>query len=227
MKRLTFRQKLRQIAASVFYEGVAIPLLWIHGHLFFGLSIHGKENIRVLKKKGGVLVCNHMLTLDCTFVGLLAAPRRPTYTAVAWLFRKKLFGRLIDFLGAVPVPFPPAPEPMRRFLWEMTETVRAGHLICVFPEGNLYRYSTRLHSFRDGAFYIAALAGAPVVPIAVSQRKAKGLRKILRRSLPCLTVTAGAPLYPKPGKKPRESARELRDEAWESMNQILRDATLF
>lgn len=209
MKPLIPTNPFFRFFAFLFYEIVALPLLYANGKAVLGLSIRGRKNLWALRGKGAVLVCNHAHTLDCTFVAMLAAPRRVVFTAAALNFSGPVIGPLIRLLGAVLVP-PPDSSPCTvcRFVRQAARAVRSGRLVCVYPEGELIPYCPDLREFRDGAFLIAALASAPVVPIVVTCRERKGLWRFLKRR-PCLTVTAGRPLEPVPRGTLRDTAREL------------------
>lgn len=212
-----------RLCSFLFYQFV-LPLLYANDKAVLGLSIRGRKNLRALRNRGAVLVCNHVHTLDCTFVGLLAAPRRVTFTAAAVNFRPDLVGGIVRLLGAVPVPAPESsPCTVCRFVRQAAHAVRSGRLVCVYPEGELLPYRTELRGFKDGAFLIAALAGAPVVPITVTFRRRKGLWRLLKRK-PCLTVTAGKPLSPVPRNTLRDTAADLGRRAWDTMGQTLRDS---
>jgi 1-acyl-sn-glycerol-3-phosphate acyltransferase len=78
---------------------------------------------------------------------------------------------------------------------ELAEAARHGTSLILFPEGTFSRH-TGLRPFRTGAFFAAAHAGIPVVPVAL-----RGVRSVLRdgtwypRRSP-ITVTFAAPLPP-------------------------------
>lgn len=209
MKPLIPKNPLFRLFSFLLYEIIAIPILYINGKAVLGLSIRGRKNLRALRGKGAVLVCNHIHTLDCTFVSVLAAPRKVIHTAEASTFGRTFIGPLIRLLGAVPVP-PPDSSPylICRFIRQTSQAVRSGRLVCVYPEGKLIPYCPDLREFRDGAFLIAALASAPVVPVVITFRERKGLWRLLKRR-PCLTVTAETPIEPVPGGSFRETAKEL------------------
>jgi 1-acyl-sn-glycerol-3-phosphate acyltransferase len=228
MKPLISNHPASRFLTFLFYECIVLPLLWIYDHLVFGLSVRGRKYIRSLRGRGAVLVCNHVNTLDCTFVGLLAAPRKIIYTAVAWLFRWRFIGPLIHILGAVPVPFPPCTAAdTHRFIREMTKAVQKGRLVCIYPEGEMFPYGNSLHEFRNGAFLIAAHANAPVVPISIIQRERKGLWKILKHKHPCLTISAASPIYPLPLGTPGRTANDLRLRVRAAMDEMLEGSVSF
>ena len=78
---------------------------------------------------------------------------------------------------------------------ELAAAAQRGVSLIMFPEGTLER-RTGLRPFRTGAFQAAALAGIPVVPVAL-----RGLRSVLRDGTwyprrATVSVTFGAPIAP-------------------------------
>mgnify|MGYP000963939399 CR=1 FL=1 len=224
MKPLVSRNPLFRFFTFLFYEAVALPLLFINDIAVFGLRIRGREYVRALRGKGAVLVCNHVHKLDCTFVGILAAPRKVIYTAMAPLFQWKGIGPLIHILGAVPVPSPHASAAsLFSFIREMSEEAAGGRFICVYPEGELILYCHSLRKLKDGAFLIAVRADVPVVPIVITGRDCKGIRWILGRRRPCLSVRAGKPLFPGKYLSLQDGVENLRLRAEASMMKMIEE----
>ncbi len=217
MKPLISTNPFFRFFTTAFYYIVAVPLLGLFDRAVFGLHVRGRQNMRKLKGRGAVIVCNHVHNLDCTFVALLAAPRKLVFTSMEMLFSEPVVGPLIHCLGSVPVPA--APSRMRRFLSELTGAVKNGRLACIYPEGELIPYCSQLRGFKEGAFTIAARAGAPVVPVVITARERKGLWKILKRK-PCLTVTAGEPMYPDLDLEPRFAAHDLCGRVFGRMSEM-------
>lgn len=220
-KPLLSANPLFRICSRLFAYCIAFPLLFLFDHLAFGLRIRGRKHIRQLKGKGAVLVCNHAHYFDCTFLGLLVLPRKAVFTSLERLFYVPVVSQLIYFLGSVPVPS--SPSRMREFLRQMVEAVQDGRLLCIYPEGELIPYCESLRDCKDGAFTIAARANAPVIPIALTLRPRRGLWKLLKRK-PCLTLEAGAPIYPTPQENTRRSARVLYDETLQAMKHMLKSS---
>ncbi len=217
MKPLISKNPFFRFFTAAFYYMIAIPILGFFDTVVFGLRVRGRKNIQMLKGKGAVVVCNHVHNLDCTFLALLDTPRKSVFTSMEILFSQPVVGPLIHCLGSVPVPA--VPSKMRRFICELTDAVKSGRLVCIYPEGELIPYCTQLRSFKEGAFTIAAKAGAPVIPVMITERENKGLWKILKRK-PCLTITAGEPLYPDSNMEPRFAARDLCSRAFSRMSEI-------
>ena len=216
MKRLL--RGIYRVLTFLLYYCIAAPILWALDTLVFGLRVRGKEQVRALKEQGAVVVCNHVHTLDCTFLGLLLFPRRMTFTSLERLFRVPVIAQLIHWLGSVPVP--EKSSGLREFLRRMTERLHIGQLVCIYPEGELIPYCRKLREFEDGAFSIAVRAEAPVLPVVVTQRERRGLYRLLKRK-PCLTITALEPVYPPREGPVKRRAMQLRKEVETRMQQAM------
>ncbi len=226
MRPLLPQNPLFRFFTFLFYEAVALPLLRLNDCAALGLRVRGRRNLRALRGKGAVLVCNHVHKLDCTFVGILAAPRKVVFTAMAPLFRWKFIGPLIHILGAVPVPAHDAPPAeISSFIRQAARAAARGRLVCVYPEGELVPYCRRLREMKGGAFLIAVRARVPVVPIVVTGRECTGLRRALGRRKPCPSVRAGAPVYPAAERSPRRAAEDLRRRTLAAMRRMMENDT--
>jgi len=61
-------------------------------------------------------------------------------------------------------------------------------IVHFFPEGELRPYDTGLQNFKKGAFYLAAQAQVPIVPMLITFEPPKGLIKIIRKSRLCVFI---------------------------------------
>ena len=217
-KRLIARNPLIRLGKAVFYYLVAVPVLFLITQLFLGLRVRGWRNIKALKGQGFVMACSHNHYFDCVAQGLLLCPRRGIYTSLEATFSWPVVGQLIRLLGAVPVP--KNPGKMRGFFQEMAGAVRRGRIVLMYPEGELLPFCRHLREFHDGAFMIAAMAQAPVIPAVVTFRERKGLYRLLKRR-PCITITAGAPGYPEHGESLRREAQRLGLAVRDAMEELM------
>jgi 1-acyl-sn-glycerol-3-phosphate acyltransferase len=71
--------------------------------------------------------------------------------------------------------------------------VRNGTSLIVFPEGTRSR-DLRIHAFKKGPFVIAAQAGVPVVPVAITGAGAVTPKDLLHVHPGPVTVTFGTPV---------------------------------
>lgn len=94
-----------------------------------------------------------------------------------------------------------------------------GQYIHFYPEGNLRPYATNLLPFKRGAFYLAARARVPLVPMAISYHKPTGLRKVFRNK-PDLILHIGKPIYPISSNE-QEDIKIRLNRAEEQINEML------
>lgn len=115
----------------------------------------GFENIPA---KGGVLiVCNHMTYVD-TIVLSLASPRPIRFLSYDAFFKAPFLGKILRIFGAIPVSSTKAREAIVR----ASDCIRAGEVVCIFPEGQLTRTGC-LMELKSGFELIARRAQCPVV----------------------------------------------------------------
>nr|WP_162990685.1 lysophospholipid acyltransferase family protein [Maliibacterium massiliense] len=219
MKQRTSKRPLTRALCALFFYGVAMPLLYVFDALFFGLRVRGRRHLRALKKTGAVIVCNHVHYLDCTFVGIALLMRRGLYVSLEQNFHLPVAGVLIRMLGATPLPA--QLKALRGFMQEMVSQVRAGRLVCIYPEGWLIPYCDHLRPFKAGPFAIAVEADAPVVPLVITPCSRRGIWRLKRK--PCFIIRVGAPLYPAHTHSPRADARTLLERTREAMARMLGD----
>jgi 1-acyl-sn-glycerol-3-phosphate acyltransferase len=157
-----------------------------------------------------VLVCNHLHLLDPPLVAA-SVPRRVHTMAKRELFETPLVGWTLWPYGAIPV---------RRFSADMgalraaRSLLRAGAAVVMFPEGTRSK-DARLHPALPGAAMVALLAGAPVLPVAVTGTDAVRLPRDLwgwlRGRRPHVRVTFGEPFTLEATSADARNAEEATD----------------
>lgn len=157
-----------------------------------------------------VIVANHLHLLDPP---LLAAttPRRVHPMAKRELFETPLVGWVLWPYGAFPV---------RRFSADMGALRAARNLlrhdaaVLMFPEGTRSK-DARLHPALPGAAMVALLAGAPVLPVAITGtedvRIPGSLFAWLRGARPRLRVVFGEPVHLDTANASGQSAEQATD----------------
>jgi 1-acyl-sn-glycerol-3-phosphate acyltransferase len=157
------------------------------GRVWFRLSVVGAEWV---PREGPLLLAsNHLSVLDPAMIGAVI-PRQVDYMAKTELFRIPGFGALIRRLNAHPVDRAGSDSAALRLALRLLGNGRA---VLVFPEGTRGTEG-QLQPARAGAGMLAALSGAPVVPVYI-----QGSGRALPRGavLPRpgrVTVTFGAPI---------------------------------
>ncbi len=173
----------------------------------FQLSALGTEQ---LPRTGpGVLVANHTSWLDPIILPL-ALPRKPGFLAMEELWRMPVVGCVMRAYGPLAIP-------LRRGTVDATALRRAlaalkgGALLIVFPEGGISP-DGRLRPFQRGAALLAAQAGAPLIPVAITgTRDALPLGRIVPRPRR-IAVRVGTPI-PVAGSSRDDLARASEEAA--------------
>ena len=188
----------------ILYRAVRAAILGFC-RLWFRLTIEGRENVPT--SGAFVLAPVHRSFMDFGFVSGVTR-RRLRYMGKAELWKSALFGRLLSALGAFPVHRGGADrEALRRTI----EVVQGGEPVVIFPEGTR-RYGPVVEDLYEGAAYVAARAGIPIVPVGIggSERAMAKGSKIPRPDK--VHVIVGRPLPPPEsvdGRVPRRAVHEL------------------
>jgi len=138
----------------VYFLGLAI------GRAVYRVAAFGREH---LPQGGFLLLPNHISFVDA-IVLQLACPRQIRYIVAEEFYRKPLLHQILKVAGCIPITPRRAKEAVRL----ATEQIRAGDIVCLFPEGQLTRSGTLLRLQR-GYELIARQAEAPVVPVWMDQ----------------------------------------------------------
>ena len=157
------------------------------GRVLFRLSVVGSDRV---PRQGRLLVAaNHLSVLDPALIGAVV-PRELDYLAKTELFGIPGFGALIRRLNAHPVDRTGSDSAALRLALRL---LGAGRALLVFPEGTRGTEGG-LQLAQPGAGMLAALSGAPVVPVYI-QGSGRALPRgaVVPRPVR-VTVTFGAPI---------------------------------
>ena len=163
----------------------------IAGRLLWRVTFEGTENVPA---DGPFIVAPvHRSNMDFAMMSLITT-RKLRFMGKDSLWKVKWFGWLITTLGAYPVRRGVADrEAMRSTI----EILKGGEPLVLFPEGTRKAGPT-IDDLYDGAAYVAARAGVPIVPVGIGG-SAGALPK--GSKLPRLVkvhVIVGAPIQPPP-----------------------------
>jgi 1-acyl-sn-glycerol-3-phosphate acyltransferase len=165
------------------------PILRAALALLGGARVIGAECV---PRQGPVLLApNHASYSDPPIIGW-ATPRILWFMTKAHLFKTPLLAPLMRAFHAFPVDVDGVDREALRFSEEL---VRAGRVLCIFPEGGVSD-DGRLQALKPGIGLIALRTGAPIVPVALVRTN---LFVPPGRSLPCFArggveVRFGEPL---------------------------------
>lgn len=155
----------------------------------FRVRVAGAEHVPA--SGAFVFAPSHRSLLDTPFL-VTTTRRRIRFMGKSELWKVPGLGALFSALGAFPVDRKAAD---RIALRTAMECVAAGEPVAIFPEGTR-RTGARIVDLHDGAAYVAARLGVPVVPVGIA-----GSEEILPRGkrLPRfrpVTVVVGEPIDP-------------------------------
>ena len=132
---------------------------------FFGLGLARliyrvtATGVEHFPEGGFLLLPNHITWVDA-IVLMLASPRRIRFIIDEGVYRNRFLHPVLRAVGCIPITSRKAKDAMR----EAAEKIRAGEIVCLFPEGELSRSGSLLR-LRRGYEIIARQAEAPVVPV--------------------------------------------------------------
>ena len=175
--------------------------VWALTRSMYRIRCHGLEGIP--DAGAAVLVCNHVSYVDALIIA--GSCRRPVHFVMhADYYRLPFMRRLFRMAGVIPITSARAnPNMLRRALERIDETLRAGELVCLFPEGRLTR-TGEIDSFRPGIETIIRRTPVPVVPLALrglwgsmfSHKSGPALRHWPRRVRARIELVAGKIMSP-------------------------------
>lgn len=167
----------------------------------------GVENIP--KTGGVVLISNHVSYVD-TIALQIACPRKIYYLVNEELYNKPFWKTLFHFFEAIPISSAAdgttgqvglkATPGLRKAV----TLLKAGEVVCLFPEGELTRNSI-LSRLKAGYYVLARRANVPVVPVWIDQlwgslfshESSPAFTKWWPKRLPYpVTVAFGKPIAP-------------------------------
>src|ERR1700682_5979433 len=124
--------------------------------MIYRVSTFGPDN---LPPGGFLLLPNHITWVDA-IVLLLACPRPIRFIIDQGFYQNRILHPVLRAVGCIPITSRKAKDAMR----EAAAKIRAGEIVCLFPEGELSRSGSLLR-LRRGYEIIARQAEAPVVPV--------------------------------------------------------------
>jgi acyl-[acyl-carrier-protein]-phospholipid O-acyltransferase/long-chain-fatty-acid--[acyl-carrier-protein] ligase len=124
--------------------------------IVYRVSAVGREH---LPASGFLLLPNHITWVDAIVLSL-ASPRPIRFIIDEGVYRNPFLHPLLRAVGCIPITARKAKDAMR----DAVARIRAGEIVCLFPEGELTRSGSLLR-LRRGYEIIARQAEAPVVPV--------------------------------------------------------------
>jgi 1-acyl-sn-glycerol-3-phosphate acyltransferase len=174
-------------------------LSWLLVNVLYRLRIEGIE--RIPEHGPALLICNHVSFVDPIVIS--AACRRPVrFIMEASIFRIPVLNAVFRGMKAIPVaPAKEDPQVYERAFAVVAQELRAGELVCIFPEGRLTA-DGEVREFRAGMLRILQETPVPVIPMALSnlwgsmfsRYSKQAWRRLPRRYLARITLAVGTPV---------------------------------
>ena len=149
MERLSFGQRV------VYWLGRLLA------QTVYRVTAFGQEH---LPAGGFLLLPNHISFVDAIVLQLAWPKRQIRYVIDEEFYRKPLLHPILKLIGCIPITSRRAKDAVRT----AADAIRAGDVVCLFPEGQLSRSGTLLRLQR-GYELIARNAEAQVVPVWLDQ----------------------------------------------------------
>lgn len=206
--------------ASRLFYAVVRGLVVLLALVVTRVRVVGRENV---PGRGPFLLAPvHRSNIDTPLVAAVTR-RRMRFMGKDSLWRKRPVGWIVSALGAFPVTRGSAD---REALKRCIAVLEAGEPLVLFPEGTR-QSGPRIMPLFDGAAYVAAKAGVPIVPVGIGGSEGvmpKGSRMIRPRK--CVVVV-GAPIEvprDETGRVPRSAVKELTDSLSSALQALFDEA---
>ena len=228
-KKIDFTQKYKLIYFDWWYELLILPFVLICYALtalcaaYFSLRVSGREHLRILGKRGCVVVANHCHYFDTIFANYTLFPHK-LYTAVAQRnYEVPIVRRILRYLRAFPIP--KTASGLNMIIKPVGEALRRGRHVLVMPEGDLCLMSQEIFRFKPGAFYLSYHHQAPILPIVYVLTKRINNGVDINPSRPRFHQVIGEPLFPPPhrpdGVFPQEEIDAMMDKTAQWMEDTI------
>ncbi len=220
-KKIDFSKPYKYVYFDWWFRLLTFPVLLLlypvaaGAALYLGLRVTGRQNKRILREQGCILIANHCHYFDTVFAAKAVFPRRLLITVAQRNFEVPVVRRILRVVQAFPIP---------ARLWGMNtiaepigEALRRGQHVLFMPEGDLVYLSQEIYRFKPGAFYMSCLHQAPVLPIAYVFTERRRRDGSVHTNRPRMRQVLGEPLYPPPmcadGSLPKEELAQMMERA--------------
>jgi 1-acyl-sn-glycerol-3-phosphate acyltransferase len=137
---------------------------WILANLMYRFKIRGDE--RIPEHGAALLICNHVSFVDALLL-MAASPRPIRFIMDHKIFATPILGAIFRLARTIPVASHKEDAGIYANAFaEADQTLAAGDLLCIFPEGAITR-DGELQPFKAGIMKILASRPVPVIPMAL------------------------------------------------------------
>ena len=151
-----------------------IPVLFYYLYLLlrYKIKFHNKKNtLKIIKEKGAVLICNHILPSDASSIIITFFPRLIYTPMLKSNMGFPIVSKIFRLAGCVPIP--DRLSDMKNFDLNTKETLNQNYPILFMAEGSLELFCDHIRPFSKGPFKYAYEANKPIIPICITTKKNK------------------------------------------------------
>ncbi len=135
--------------------------VWLLTHTLYKIRVIDKNNVPA--QGGALLASNHISYLDAVL--LVVTVQRPIrFLMSREVYENSIFKFLFKIGRAIPINSTDNPKEIIRALHTAKEALKAGELVCIFPEGHLTRTGNTL-KFNAGVEHIVKGVDTPIIPV--------------------------------------------------------------
>ncbi len=178
-----------------------------HYCIYHQLKVVGLENLP--PSGGAVLAVNHVSHLDPPAVGA-ACPRAIRWVAKQELWNSRFLGWYFNAVGIIPIRR--GSSSGGAMLDHAAQAIKDGSLVTLFPEGTRSKTGYPGKA-RSGVCVLAAMTGAPVIPVRISGSYDCMPRKTKIPRPGLIQVAYGEPITWAPGELDTENRKQMVSEA--------------
>lgn len=140
-------------------------IVWILTHTLYRIKAIDKHNVP--QKGGALLACNHVSYVDAVLL-VVSIARPIRFIMSREVYTTSILRPLFKIGRVIPIDRKDNPKDIIRSLNMAKEALKAGELVCIFPEGQLTRTGNLL-KFNGGLEHILKGLECPVVPVNIDR----------------------------------------------------------
>lgn len=176
--------------------GISLLGPWIKHR--YKLQIVGKQNIKLVRRKGVVVTVNHVHNFDTPLIiTRLLRHRKCYFVTLKDNVNLPFLGFILRAMGGIPIPSSMKAMPI--FEDTINSLLEKKKAVIICPEASLWPYYRDVRPFKKGAFRFAVKNNVPVLPVVMSfRRKLRRFQKNNKNKKYkyYFTVHIGQPIYP-------------------------------
>lgn len=219
--KFKYRKRFPQSLSVGFWRTVLFLFSPLLLKVWFGAKVTGRKNLKELKGKGALCVCNHVDYLDTLFVRQAVGHFRSYHTISQQNNKGGALGHLLRHGGTL--PFSENFSAMKNLTAEMERLLKKGKIINFYPEKAMWSAYQKPRPMLDGVFYYAVKFGVPVIPIFCTFKKRK------RGSIKSLRINILQPVYADESFPKKQRIQKMRCDAqnlWKAQYETAYDKKL-